>query len=1403
MMKDKYEISIWEDYITNPLLGDTHSSECRIATIGSNTMNTPSRAFESQLIENIDGTNQFSFKLYYSYIDTATGEKVDNPFIPLISNETKIKVLWKDKWYDFIVKSITEDSKGKSKTYSCVDLFINELGKNGFNLEFSDELENNQGTVQELAEKVLKNTDWTLDYNPSDRNQIIQQEREESVYEITGSEIQLSFSAYSDTNVKYTITSDDLILLYYSVVNNKSSYLQFYYSRNTFETETDSMLVNNGFCLSVDGAVWTQDDNYIYCSLEGVTILKFLANKIVSSRYRAKRLVRSQKIVYDPLVDKYVQVYNLLKDGKTRTVYGYTETVYNQPTLVNNLLVNANNFYSTAGWSGGELLFQLYPPYNADNPLDYSPSSFLRFSSGFYKNSGLQDSIQYIPNGIQYGERYLVRIKAQSHNSSANSPSGTYISNNLGITPMVYSYTLDENGNYVKGDNYFLGTFLEYDATNHWLNYELYCTKSLTKNAIVTENIGFFISLSKTIWIEDIQFFPKVYGASNLNDGTQVIIYPGDINTYSIAQTQYNYYLANQSVSNIDDLEYLYRDFTDWDESNLSIVYNPNFVQIRSINIKESNRYDILHTLAETFACKIKFTIEHKENGEIIRIDGVPQKKVSFHKELSNYTGIGFIYGVDLRSISRTIDSNTIVTKTIVTPNTNEYADGGFCSIAKSKENYSKENFILNFDYYIAHGLINASELNNDLYSTNSSSIGYYYYLNYYNSQYDKLTEELAVHSLDKTKREATLEVYKQFASSVQLEITELESKILQLTGLGSIDEVPVYIELNPNNTVVVNSYIQLQNLYSTLDYYIHQVELLEASINNLQTTINAKTSQQSTYINLANQKHLAFYKKYARFIQEGSWQSSDYSDNDLYYLDAVEVAYENARPKVSYNILVARLSELEEFKNKKFNLGDSGYVQDVDLFGYIDKGGIKTPYREQIMVNELTSYFDSPEKNEIKIQNYKTPFQDLFQNLFSHVNHFQFSSGPIMRAAKAFNSDGTINSDILQKTFDSDSTIKIRNNLFSIGTSGVINRDLSNARNRVTISNGRVYMTNDGGATWRAAITGDGISTQYLRAGTIDTNNIVLMDGNFPSFRWDSTGINAYQLGENSLSLRKFVRFDKYGIYGLNSDINTDYVPANEEDIWNTAQFGLTWKGFFLKNKIGDNVISISSEDDILVNDGTYDRIKIGRIGGTGTAASPYIYGIKINDGSGNAVMVTESNGTLWLKNRLNIGTDISKSKVGIGYLETVDSEHQREVFNANNNFIVYEDGHLKAKSGEFSGSVEITGGTILGQPISAFGGMISQTASIISDNGYVFYGETPSSITITASNATLCTWTKNGVTLSTTLPSLTIQNSDLVMGQMITITVTTNNNEYASFKIYKTQSVVAELSLNGGTWD
>jgi hypothetical protein len=41
-------------------------------------------------------------------------------------------------------------------------LFVNELSKSGFNLEFDTELENNQGTIVELGRRVLEGSDWQI-----------------------------------------------------------------------------------------------------------------------------------------------------------------------------------------------------------------------------------------------------------------------------------------------------------------------------------------------------------------------------------------------------------------------------------------------------------------------------------------------------------------------------------------------------------------------------------------------------------------------------------------------------------------------------------------------------------------------------------------------------------------------------------------------------------------------------------------------------------------------------------------------------------------------------------------------------------------------------------------------------------------------------------------------------------------------------------------------------------------------------------------------------------------------------------------------------------------------------------------------------------------------------------------
>jgi hypothetical protein len=62
---------------------------------------------------------------------------------------------------------------------------------------------------------------------------------------------------------------------------------------------------------------------------------------------------------------------------------------------------------------------------------------------------------------------------------------------------------------------------------------------------------------------------------------------------------------------------------------------------------------------------------------------------------------------------------------------------------------------------------------------------------------------------------------------------------------------------------------------------------------------------------------------------------------------------------------------------------------------------------------------------------------------------------------------------------------------------------------------------------------------------------------------------------------------------------------------------------------------------------------------------------------------METDDQGELWLKNKLRIETYDSNKRVSIGKVdteETKDTVHGGKILNANNEFIVYEDGHMVA---------------------------------------------------------------------------------------------------------------------------
>lgn len=160
------------------------------------------------------------------------------------------------------------------------------------------------------------------------------------------------------------------------------------------------------------------------------------------------------------------------------------------------------------------------------------------------------------------------------------------------------------------------------------------------------------------------------------------------------------------------------------------------------------------------------------------------------------------------------------------------------------------------------------------------------------------------------------------------------------------------------------------------------------------------------------------------------------------------------------------RLSSLEDFSSKIFNLGDICYMQDREFFGYLsDK---ITPYKEKILVSKISSFFDQPEKDVITVQNYKTRFDDLFQRIAATTQSLQYQEGAFTRAADTINSDGTINFVALQNTFDQNADLVLNSSNQDVvwDDTGITVIDKFNSGNKTKIIAGGIFVTNDGGQT-------------------------------------------------------------------------------------------------------------------------------------------------------------------------------------------------------------------------------------------------------------------------------------------------------------------------------------------------
>jgi hypothetical protein len=86
---------------------------------------------------------------------------------------------------------------------------------------------------------------------------------------------------------------------------------------------------------------------------------------------------------------------------------------------------------------------------------------------------------------------------------------------------------------------------------------------------------------------------------------------------------------------------------------------------------------------------------------------------------------------------------------------------------------------------------------------------------------------------------------------------------------------------------------------------------------------------------------------------------------------------------------------------------------------------------------------------------------------------------------------------------------------------------------------------------------------------------------------------------------------------------------------------------------------------------------------------------------------METDSDGKLWLRKELSVQTSVNNTFVKIGQLGKTGEDKVARVIDANDKFVVYEDGTMRATGayfegegiGKFEGEIHATSGTFTGE--------------------------------------------------------------------------------------------------------
>ena len=1168
-----------------------------VLEIGSSSSDFAGQAFNIEFYSKIDGTHELSFELPQYYFDPNSGEMILNELIELLVNKCQIELRIEDKTYFMVINSRTDkEEKGQliSYSYTCNDAFIEELSKNGYGLVFSDEVEGNGlGTIHELAEKIAEGSEWGYD---AEKTGVLYEYKKELEYNIEQGRYdeihtpipvhKVSYipelKRYCNELMVFKKKKDNYHKIYcyddseqitsntvQNYISNGDDFVDYIgwqtYLKSGQETSAglilDSKKVNDEYLLHLS-PISTIKQSYLLNdtaaesrkSIQGGSPYFFKWEAGEGNKAKITQILIFSK---NPLIGDVKPEYTLTKEiesGKSYVLKPLT-SIFN-PYIVFNVNCGEGDFFAKN--------FTFFPikGKNTNTQTDNSEINNLKLLSELTNGNIITDE-----------QINIISIPSDAPTAYTHHQVRYFIRDNYHVVDSVLEKQI------IKDNDEDTLTYLDFEE-EVFINSYIYDKNK--KDFIVFNQDGKII-LEKS---DDPNFDPLEMEAGDKNT-----IYKSNKNG-----KYYQYY----SITIKDRTNGM------WDYALYGEGTND---KRRTLSAERSNRFNLIQNLAELFKVWPVFEMKRDETGKII-------KKFWFRENCIKENFSGFHKGVNLTSLSRTINSDEIVTKMYVEDIESDFTDDGFVTIRKSSLNPWGENFYYNFQYYVNQKLINlVSTVNgvtcpiiehdmNDLYIRVKKNNNIIFDLN------DKVANakiELSNLRARLTSLATSIAAMVERTTSINTDLTNYENEMAE----------PDKQKLNTN----LDNYSKMKEKYQTeLDTTQTEYDQLEKEVITWQEELSKLVERKKTLI-------ADFENKYSQFIKEGVWTDNSYIDNDTYYLDSLDVMNTSSMPKVDWTINVVDGSLDEDFEAFKFEVGDQTILVDDEFF-------MKNPnegYRFEVLISGIKEYLDTPTKNIIEVRNYRTGFEDIFQRISAATQTLELNEQTYNKAAN-FTNDGQVDQSILQNTLLNNALIlaNATDNSYILDNTGLHLQSIINPSKKLRAIADGIFLSNSADANgqpkWMTGITADGINASVITSGEINTSLIKIFSRGTPSFSWSELGITAYKYKDDKVDSNSFLRFDSFGLYsveGKDSSIKFNYDSEGNpwfrrytnraealDYIIDNSLLSITDKGFNLNVKNGEGSIQLGYQD----NDGE--------------VLSTLNYGLYIKDTNGKIVVQLQNDG-------------------------------------------------------------------------------------------------------------------------------------------------------------------------------